>query len=80
MWIHPGTDRISVDSSDSESMSLSKLDEMIDVCQTALDEIWRLPNHYPQNRMCSIFDMICRSPAVYCVSEILFVNFCIPLR
>uniref|UniRef100_A0A182QV28 Cytoplasmic dynein 2 heavy chain 1 n=1 Tax=Anopheles farauti TaxID=69004 RepID=A0A182QV28_9DIPT len=51
-------ERISLQFGDSEAMSLTKLDEMIDVCQTALDEIWRLPNHYPQNRMCSIFDMI----------------------
>lgn len=49
-----------LNSSESETMSLGKLDEMIDVCQSALDEIWRLPHHYPQNRMCSIFDMICR--------------------
>uniref|UniRef100_A0A182NV76 Cytoplasmic dynein 2 heavy chain 1 n=1 Tax=Anopheles dirus TaxID=7168 RepID=A0A182NV76_9DIPT len=51
-------ERISQQFGDSEAMSLNKLDEMIDVCQSALDEIWRLPNHYPQNRMCSIFDMI----------------------
>ncbi|XP_062711545.1 cytoplasmic dynein 2 heavy chain 1 [Aedes albopictus] len=38
--------------------SLHQLDEFIDVCQSHLDEIWRLPNHYPQNRMCSIFDLI----------------------
>ncbi|XP_021709178.1 cytoplasmic dynein 2 heavy chain 1 [Aedes aegypti] len=38
--------------------SLHHLDEFIDVCQSHLDEIWRLPNHYPQNRMCSIFDLI----------------------
>lgn len=29
------------------------------MCQSHLDEIWRLPNHYPQNRMGSIFDLIC---------------------
>ncbi|XP_040163455.1 cytoplasmic dynein 2 heavy chain 1 [Anopheles arabiensis] len=51
-------ERISEQFGESEAMSLSKLDEMIDVCQSALDEIWRLPHHYPQNRMCSIFDMI----------------------
>ncbi|XP_052891130.1 cytoplasmic dynein 2 heavy chain 1 [Anopheles moucheti] len=51
-------ERISQQFGDNEAMSLNKLDEMIDICQSALDEIWRLPNHYPQNRMCSIFDMI----------------------
>ncbi|XP_053681370.1 cytoplasmic dynein 2 heavy chain 1 [Anopheles nili] len=51
-------ERISEQFGDNETMSLNRLDELIDVCQSALDEIWRLPNHYPQNRMCSIFDMI----------------------
>uniref|UniRef100_A0A182JQU2 Cytoplasmic dynein 2 heavy chain 1 n=1 Tax=Anopheles christyi TaxID=43041 RepID=A0A182JQU2_9DIPT len=51
-------ERISQQFGECEAMSLTKLDELIDVCQSALDEIWRLPHHYPQNRMCSIFDMI----------------------
>ncbi|XP_055594856.1 cytoplasmic dynein 2 heavy chain 1 [Uranotaenia lowii] len=42
----------------SSKVNLTQLDEFIDVCQAHLDEIWRLPNHYPQNRMCSIFDLI----------------------
>ncbi|XP_035794419.1 cytoplasmic dynein 2 heavy chain 1-like [Anopheles albimanus] len=64
-------ERISQQFGDSESMSLSKLDEMIDVCQTALDEIWRLPNHYPQNRMCSIFDMISVRVVTSCTEHLM---------
>ncbi|XP_053685293.1 cytoplasmic dynein 2 heavy chain 1 [Sabethes cyaneus] len=43
---------------DSQPANLNQLDDFIGVCQTHLDDMWHLPHHYPQNRMCSIFDLI----------------------
>ncbi|XP_055534643.1 cytoplasmic dynein 2 heavy chain 1 [Wyeomyia smithii] len=51
-------EKINSELKDSPPANLTQLDDFIDVCQSHLDEIWRLPNHYPQNRMCSIFDLI----------------------
>ncbi|XP_058460067.1 cytoplasmic dynein 2 heavy chain 1 [Malaya genurostris] len=51
-------EKINAQLSENSGTNLNQLDEFIDVCQTHLDEIWRLPHHYPQNRMCSIFDII----------------------
>ncbi|KFB35182.1 AGAP010790-PA-like protein [Anopheles sinensis] len=67
-------EKISQQFGENETMSLNKLDEMIDVCQTVLDEIWRLPNHYPQNRMCSIFDMISVRVVASCTEHLTEVD------
>lgn len=39
--------------------SLSSLEEFIDAVHTILDEIWRLPQNYPQTRMTDLLDIIC---------------------
>ncbi|XP_001847712.2 cytoplasmic dynein 2 heavy chain 1 [Culex quinquefasciatus] len=55
---------------DSTEGNLTQLDDFIDVCQSHLDEIWRLPNHYPQNRMCSIFDLISTHVVTTCTENL----------
>lgn len=41
-----------------ESKSLRSLVEFLDLAHNLLDEIWRLPFNYPQNRMKDIMDII----------------------
>lgn len=40
--------------------SISSLDEFLDSIHTTLEELWRLPNNYPQNRMVDLIDIICK--------------------
>ncbi|XP_058067024.1 cytoplasmic dynein 2 heavy chain 1 [Anopheles bellator] len=64
-------ERISRQFGDGESMSLNQLDELIGVCQAALEEIWHLLSHFPQNRMCSIFDMISVRVVTACTDHLM---------
>lgn len=41
--------------------TINSLEEFLDTIHTQLDEIWRLPQNYPQNRMVDLMDIICRS-------------------
>lgn len=38
---------------------LSTPEEFFDKLHTSLDELWRLPHNYPQNRMADLMDIIC---------------------
>lgn len=39
--------------------TLNSLEEFLDTIHTHLDELWRLPYNYPQNRMVDLMDIIC---------------------
>lgn len=43
-----------------ESKSLKHLTDFLDTIHTTLDDIWRLPHNYPQNRMKDLMDIICK--------------------
>ncbi|XP_058827016.1 cytoplasmic dynein 2 heavy chain 1-like [Topomyia yanbarensis] len=64
-------EKINAQLTEGSNANLSQLDEFIDVCQTHLDEIWRLPHHYPQNRMCSIFDIISTHVVNTCTEKLI---------
>lgn len=40
--------------------TINSLEEFLDSIHTQLDELWRLPQNYPQNRMIDLMDIICR--------------------
>lgn len=40
--------------------TLSAIEEFLDFSNNALDEIWRLPYQYPQNRMKNVLDLLCK--------------------
>lgn len=40
--------------------SISSLEEFLDTIHTHLDELWRLPQNYPQTRMTDLLDIICK--------------------
>lgn len=40
--------------------TINTLEEFLDSIHTQLDELWRLPQNYPQNRMIDLMDIICR--------------------
>lgn len=40
--------------------SISSLEEFLDTVHTHLDELWRLPQNYPQTRMTDLLDIICK--------------------
>lgn len=40
--------------------TLSAIEEFLDFSNNALDEIWRLPYLYPQNRMKNVLDLLCK--------------------
>uniref|UniRef100_A0A1B0CJW6 Cytoplasmic dynein 2 heavy chain 1 n=1 Tax=Lutzomyia longipalpis TaxID=7200 RepID=A0A1B0CJW6_LUTLO len=50
--------------------SLSNLEEFLDNAHTTLDEVWRLPGHFPQNRMADIMDVICITVLEICVENL----------
>lgn len=39
--------------------TINSLEEFLDTIHTHLDELWRLPYNYPQNRMVDLMDIIC---------------------
>lgn len=39
--------------------SFNLMDDFLHSVNNLLDEIWRLPNNYPQNRMTDLMDIIC---------------------
>lgn len=39
--------------------TINSLEEFLDSIHTQLDELWRLPQNYPQNRMIDLMDIIC---------------------
>lgn len=39
--------------------TISSLEEFLDTVHTHLDELWRLPQNYPQTRMTDMLDIIC---------------------
>lgn len=51
--------------------SLTAIEEFLDSAHGCLDEIWRLPHHYPQNRMKDIMDVICLSIIEICIENML---------
>uniref|UniRef100_A0A1B0DN78 Dynein heavy chain, cytoplasmic n=1 Tax=Phlebotomus papatasi TaxID=29031 RepID=A0A1B0DN78_PHLPP len=50
--------------------SLSNLEEFLDNAHTTLDEVWRLPGHFPQNRMSDVMDVICFSVLEICIENL----------
>lgn len=47
------------------SDSLKTIDEFLDRAHQTLDDIWRLPFAYPQNRMKDMLDIICMYLLIY---------------
>lgn len=49
---------------------MSNLEEFLDNAHTTLDEVWRLPGHFPQNRMSDVMDVICFSVLEICIENL----------
>ncbi|XP_059611101.1 cytoplasmic dynein 2 heavy chain 1 [Phlebotomus argentipes] len=49
---------------------LSNLEEFLDNAHTTLDEVWRLPGHFPQNRMADVMDVICLNILEICIDNL----------
>lgn len=41
-----------------DSNSIKSMEEFLNSTHTVLDEIWRLPHNYPQNRMTDLMNII----------------------
>jgi dynein heavy chain 2, cytosolic len=50
--------------------NLSELDDFTDFIHNALDEIWKLPYQYPQNRMVGVMKVISTYVVKFCVDHI----------
>ncbi|GAB0096653.1 Cytoplasmic dynein 2 heavy chain 1 [Sergentomyia squamirostris] len=53
-----------------DTRNLSILEEFLDNAHTTLDEVWRLPGHFPQNRMADVMDVICLSVLNICTDNL----------
>ncbi|CAD7084661.1 unnamed protein product [Hermetia illucens] len=51
--------------------SLNTVEEFLDSAHNNLDEIWRLPYHYPQNRMADLMDVICNQIVETCIENLM---------